>query len=419
MAMGDSPFDRELNTAWCNFCDRLKTAGERVFKDVNPATELQRVDGFRYLTQNLGQAFDLALETRNTRFPALYPFCSPTRKLGSDDADCVYFTTWIDGSSVYKLSGTKGTARMWNVEVCGPRSADAYGPNTRILHEPFGELPEANIFGDELKLNWDGSFELFIGGEKQGANWLPTTPQSRRLFIRQYFDRWDEEASDYRIERVGMDGPRPMPTANEMIDAMQWASDFVYNVVDFWPEWLWPGGYGIDPNALNRFNGKNIQPKAKSQDRIDGDAKDQKRGRLGTQMRWAFDADHALIIEFDGGKDFWKLTSEGIFGNSMDFLYRPVSYTPSRAAVDPDGKTRLIMTARDPGYANWVDNQGYTSGVVSFRNVMATSIPELRTRLVPVVNLAEELPHSKRMTPHERVQELHRRFNAIRRRYRL
>ena len=61
-------------------------------------------DGFRYLTQNLSQAYDLALETKNTKFPQLLTFCSPRRKLGADNADCIYMQAWIDGESVYRLS---------------------------------------------------------------------------------------------------------------------------------------------------------------------------------------------------------------------------------------------------------------------------------------------------------------------------
>jgi hypothetical protein len=419
MALGESPYDQDLRAAWGDFCDRLKAAGDLVFKDVNPPTAAQRVDGFRYLTQNLSQAFDLALETRNPKFPALLAFCSPTRKLGSDNADCVYLQAWIDGTSVYKLSGKMGTARMWNVTVQGPRSAKAYGDNARILHEPFGDTPEANLFGHELETNWDGSFELFIGGERQGRNWLPTTPGTRKLFLRQYFDSWDEEAADYRIERLGMDGPRPIPSPAEMIEAMRWAGDFVHNVVDYWPEWTWPGGEAIDAAAINRFNGKNVR----RTDEIAAEtmALDARRGRLGTQMRWSLQPDEALILEFDHDPHaFWMVTSEGMFGNSMDFLYRHVSYTPSRTAVDADGKVRLVLAAEDPGFANWVDNQGYAAGVLTFRNVMAGAIPELRTKVVSAADLARHMPaDSKRVTTAERVAELQKRVAAIRRRYRI
>jgi hypothetical protein len=100
MAFGDSPCDAELQADWEAFCDRLKSAGRCVFKDENASNELQRVDGFRYLTQNLSQAFDLAVETKDTRYPALLAFCSPTRKLGSDNADCVYQQAHRPGGAV-------------------------------------------------------------------------------------------------------------------------------------------------------------------------------------------------------------------------------------------------------------------------------------------------------------------------------
>jgi hypothetical protein len=416
MAYGDAPIDGELKEAWAEFCDRLKAAGDRVFKDVNPATSLQRVDGFRYLTQNLSQAFDLALETKDTKYPALHVFCSPTRKLGADNADCIYMQAWIDGESIYRISGNKGTARMSNIAVQGPRSSTSYGTQTRTLHEPFGDTPEANIFGHELSTEPDGSFELYLGGERRGANWLPTTPGSRKLFLRQYFDSWDEEPADYRIERVGMDTPRPTPTPQDLIEAMQWAGDFVYDVVDFWPEWLWESGDQIDPEAINRFAGKNI---AKDKPwSAETESLDVRRGRLVTGMRWALEPDDALILEFDAYDGFWMITSESVFGNSMDYLYRPVSYTPSRTAVDADGTVRLVLAASDPGYSNWIDNQGYTSGVLTFRNVHERHVPDLRTTVVKSADLQAQLPaDSKTSSRDERIAEMWTRFHAIGRRY--
>ena len=50
----------------------------------------------------------------------------------------------------------------------------------------------------------DGSFELFVGGSQREPNWLPTTSGSRKLFIRQVFDRWDEAPARLRIERVDL-----------------------------------------------------------------------------------------------------------------------------------------------------------------------------------------------------------------------
>ena len=65
MMFGDGPDDAELHHAWTAFCDRLEEAGAQIFKDHNPVSGVHRVDALRFLTQNLGQAFDLALETRD------------------------------------------------------------------------------------------------------------------------------------------------------------------------------------------------------------------------------------------------------------------------------------------------------------------------------------------------------------------
>ena len=83
MAYGDSPHDEALLAAWTDFCADLQRAGEQVFKDYNPAHPLQRADGFRFLTQNLGQAFDLALETKDTKYPFLHIFTTHSMKLGA------------------------------------------------------------------------------------------------------------------------------------------------------------------------------------------------------------------------------------------------------------------------------------------------------------------------------------------------
>ena len=113
-------------------------------------------------------------------------------------------------------------------------------------------------------------------------------------------------------------------------------------------------------------------------------------------------------------------TNMGSFWNSMDYLYRPVSYTPSRTAVDSDGKVRLIMTHQDPGYANWLDTQGFSEGYVTTRIAHSRTPLAIDTKLVKARELADHLPRdSKRVTAEQRAREMRKRFDAIRRRYRI
>jgi hypothetical protein len=108
----------------------------------------------------------------------------------------------------------------------------------------------------------------------------------------------------------------------------------------------------------------------------------------------------------------------GVFFNSMDYLYRPVSYTPSRTKVDSDGKVRLILSHDDPGYHNWLDTQGFERGNLTYRNLLSEASTTFSTRVVKRSALAHELPaQTVRVTQEQRIGQLHARFDSIRRRY--
>ncbi|TAL02856.1 MAG: DUF1214 domain-containing protein [Rhodospirillaceae bacterium] len=410
MAFGDCRDDQALRAAWKMFCERLQEAGDQVFKDHNPPTPLHRADAFRFLTQNLGQAFDLAYETKDTRYPVIHAFCTPFCKLGGDNADFVYQQAWIDGESVYKISGNKGTAPFLNFTVQGPRPEKIPGTDWPSLHEPFGDIPEANMFGHQLAAEWDGSFELYIGGPKRGSNWLPTTPGSRKLFIRQGFDKWTEVPARFRIERIDMLEPRPVPTPDAMMTAMDWAGRFLTTMMNDWPDHPFKYTNSHFNEWINQF------PPVPADD----PASDKRRGRAITNMAWALAPDEALIVEFNNHRGLWMLTNMGAFMTSMDYLYRPVSFTPSRATVDGDGKVRLILCHDDPGYHNWMDTQGLERGHVTYRLLLGDSPPVFRTQLVKRAQLAAALPpDTAKVTREERIGQMRARFDGIQLRYSL
>nr|WP_314464223.1 DUF1214 domain-containing protein [uncultured Novosphingobium sp.] len=409
MAYGDGTDDAALKTAWDTFCEQLKQAGLSAFKDANPANPLQRADAFRFLTQNLGQAFDLALETRDPAFPQIHPFTTPTMKLGGDLADFTYRQAWISGDHVYRLSGKRGTARWLNVTVQGARPDKIPGTDWPSLHEPFGDIPEANLFGHQIETDVDGRFEVIIGGPPQEKNWLPTTPGTRKLFIREAFDAFGETPTTLTIERIGMATPRALPSPTQMAEAMDWAGQFVTGLMRDWPEHAWLTSRGVcDPASLNMFPA----------DKAANDATDAKRGRMAAHMVWHLEPDEALIVEMDWHEGFWLFGMGGALMGSMDFLHRPVSYTPARAKVDEDGVVRLILAHRDPGLNNWLDTQGFSDGNLTYRNLMSQQPATFRTHLVKAAELANHLPKSTaKADPAARAVMLLERYRAIKLRY--
>lgn len=197
MAFGDGTDDFALRAAWHDFCDSTKASGDLAFKDANPASPLQRADAFRFLTQALGQAFDLGLETPDPQAPGLHAFCGPPqawRRL------CRFrLSSGLDRRRLQlpaKRPQRLGALLHRHRAGRPARPAPGTEGRSRNLHEPFSDAPEANIFGHQIETDADGCFELIIGGKRAGANWLPTTPDSRKLFIRQGFDGWDGTPPD-------------------------------------------------------------------------------------------------------------------------------------------------------------------------------------------------------------------------------
>ena len=397
MAFGDNPHDRELRDGWYALCDRIKEAGDHVFKDASGASDGERTNAFRYLTQNLSQAFDLFLENRDDRYPSLHAFCGPTRKLGVDNPDCIYLQSWINDRDTYRISGHRGTARMLNLTV--------QGEWTGALHEPFGDRPLANVFGDDLTLDDDGAFELWISPDPQPGDWIPSQPGTRKIFYRQYFDHWDEVPAAFEIERVGSDGaPPPAIEPAWLLDSFEQAASFVVNTTKDWPDVLF-GQQGMDTTA-NEF--------VRS-----GDAEDARRGRVVQQVHWRLETDEALVLEFTASPDaFWQLGACTVFGASLEYRYRQVSLTAGMAPVDSDGTTRVVLSHADPGLANWLDTQDHTRGWLVFRNMLTGDVPDIATRVVKARELGDELGGvATAITPGERHAELRRRRLANLRRF--
>lgn len=416
---GECPVDEDMMKAWKKFCRQLEASGAGMFKKYNPATPLMRADGFRFLTQNLGQAFALTYEVHDSKYPALYPWTNPYQKLGGDNADQVQHEAFLDGESVYKITGNKGSARFFSFLVSGTRPEKVKGTDHRSLMWPFGEPAEASISDRDLVTDWDGNFELYLGGEKRGQNWLPTTPNTRRLRTMQVFDGWDERPAYMRIERVGMTTPRPVATPDDMIKAINKAERFMADLMLDWPDWAYEFSASADAVKVNEF------PHEQRHDVKDTNysvAADRIRNRSIINMTWKLAPDEAMIIEFDNPMGiFWMLTNMGVFMNSMDYLYRPISYTPARTKVDKDNKIRFVMSHDDPGYHNWIDTSGFAMGNITSRNILAPEVyTDYRTKVVKRSEVNAAMPaDSAKVTPEQRSQLMLERFHSINRRYSL
>ncbi len=78
----------------------------------------------------------------------------------------------------------------------------------------------------------------------------------------------------------------------------------------------------------------------------------------------------------------------------------------------------MVLCARDPGVANWLDTAGYSNGPIILRCVRTTSAPTPSTRVVAFDDIQAELPSdTTTVTPEERKSILAARRRAVRERF--
>ena len=70
-----------------------------------------------------------------------------------------------------------------------------------------------------------------------------------------------------------------------MIEAIQWAGNFVYDTVDYWPDWVWEVRRPDRPRGDQSVQGP--QPVEREAVVPEAEAMDRRRGRIITMMRWA------------------------------------------------------------------------------------------------------------------------------------
>ncbi len=153
--------------SWAQFCEALKAAGAEVLRPESPATELDRAEGWRYLTRLTRVGLEMMLEFGNPDFPVFYQASNTTLKIGGDNPDNVYWNATIAGDREYRLRGTRGTVRYLSFGT----KANRYAVDGTLAST--GELDAPN-----LKVNPDGTFEVLVSRNRQAGNWLPMSADS-------------------------------------------------------------------------------------------------------------------------------------------------------------------------------------------------------------------------------------------------
>ena len=103
---------------WEEFCDELKKSGSAIEFYTPDDDELDRAEGYRFLSRILRLSLLSELEYYDPDRPIIWQSETPIRKFGGNNPDELYFDAFIDGDRSYRIRGQRGTTPLMATWTC-------------------------------------------------------------------------------------------------------------------------------------------------------------------------------------------------------------------------------------------------------------------------------------------------------------
>lgn len=382
---------------WEAFTQAVGRMDRLVLGDGVPESPQDRAEGFRYLLRALAAGFILCVEHGDAEHPEFGRMVDHRMAWGLDCPDCLYLYTAVRGDATYRISGNRGSANHFDVQVNAGHFASGNVQDWTVI---------ANVNGDDLVTGPDGELEMILSPTEQGDNWLRNAEGAEFILIRQYFDDWSAECpADLLIERLDAAYPTPPPTTAQIAARYDRLLEWLDRGIDYWEEWS-RNWLAMEPNSMSFVV-----------DEVSVGLKGQAYG-LGN---FYCEPDEAVLLTWEPvACRHFSFSLANWYWESLDFATHQSSLNRSQATVDPDGKLRMVIAHQDPGHANWLDPVGHTKGSLAGRVLLPEAAVEKPTsQVIPLEELAEILPpDTARISAEERAAVLEARRHAVWHRYR-
>jgi len=340
--------------AWADFCETLKDAGQLVLD--NSEDELDRVEGFRYLSRLTRGGLDSFMEASDTSFPSVNPI-PHMLKIGCDNPDAFYQRVEISRRHSYRITGSRGTVNYLSIGAysggygVGAAKAGNQGLITDNDPDPLGEI------------------DIIVSIERPdldpGQRWLEMSELTTILIIRQfYLDRTSERPAELEIECLDPDTPLPAPLSTAaLVDGLAMSGLFVHGVAQRFLTW-------VNDFFLDRPNTLDFIP---SEDQAGGWGDPNQVFRHGY---WTLDQGEALVITVPKiDAYYWNFQLNNIWEESLDYRHLQVTVNKHTASYEADGTCSIIVADEDPGVGNWMDTSAHRHGTMGLRyNQIVTDI---------------------------------------------
>ncbi|MFD0861229.1 hypothetical protein ACFQ1M_03335 [Sungkyunkwania multivorans] len=308
----------------------------------SPTPEQELAAAEKQLKHQIAAALDEGFVVHDPLHPE-FRVMSQHNQYGLYNPDNKYFAATISSDGVYVIRGKRGTSASLEIQV----GAGDPGYNENLT----SPITVDQITGEDLNLRSDDTFEIIISDTKpEGAeNWLQNYKgdyQANSILIREGFMDWEKEkGGTWYIERMDTSGqPNSNPSPKVVNDQYARASEYLINATKGWVKF-------VDRLRANLASGHLSQPRPTQ----DGSGLP---GQWNAAGFFPMAPDDALIITVSRSNAKYQSIQVGDFWfNALDFYQRQTSLTTAQAQIN-DEEYRFVISAKDPGVANWLDTAG-------------------------------------------------------------
>lgn len=332
-----------------------------------------------------------AMSHMDRDFPEFVPILNPSMRRIAANVDTVYCIANIRGGGTYRITGRRGTVRIVHLQVIG--GILGTNENIRVL---------ADINLDDCQVDDRGWVDILLSPERPDdyhGDWYPldrSIGEALVTFRQISYDWLNEVDAQLSIQRIDRLAARPEDGPGAVLASLRRIAEYVRSEPLRFMKVQEVQLANLPANEL--VEATNSLPGT-----ITGQAYTHGLIQIGPDEAW--------IAEWQppAGSPYWGVQLLDYFYNTLDPTRMQASLNGHQAAVDDDGKIRVVVAGSDTGLQNWLDKGAHERVQIRFRFYGAEQ-PQIMTRVVPLSRLLDSLPASTAcVTPDQRVESMRNR----------
>jgi Protein of unknown function (DUF1214) len=376
---------------WQDYLELLKDQrGTMEYATVRKSAD---VDLAQYLFMTLSQAYSMIYEA-DPDYPEFVPYLNHILDIGSPNPDTYYLFTSLNSQNTYRISGHRGSVYLINFQI---------GYDFLGFSDNIGRTTLAKTM-DEFAVNSDGTFEILLSRQRPEAyagNWMPLDERADYMMVRQVAYGPSETNARMAIENLSDVSVAPRLNKDDKERQLRKMIDYVGQSAETYLGFL---------NALHQ---KGVYNRLEIPDWFAiGGVRDQ----VYQQGLYDVGDREALVVTVKAPEycQYWNIQAGDLLWQAHDFMNTQSHLNGYLDRSDSDGLTRIILSHKDPGVANWIDLQGVTKGYMLMRWINCDETPEPVVEKVDFDQVKSVLPEDVEMiTPEKRKAYLRQQAKAL------